>query len=120
MNTSEYTSDIGTKLYASPEQMLSTNYGQTSDIYSYGLCLFRLFLPTYTYMQLIKNMQDLKKKENILGLSSSFPRVLKLLHALVDEDPSKRPKIEEIQRVLVKEELKISQKMKNSILEGMI
>ena len=93
MNNSEYTSDIGTTLYASPEQMLSNNYGQTSDIYSYGLCLFRLFLPTYTYMQLIKNIQDLKKKENIPGLSESFPRVLKLLYALIDEDPTKRPKL---------------------------
>ena len=44
----ENTAGVGTRSYASPEQMKGSDYDSSTDIYSLGLILFELCYPMYT------------------------------------------------------------------------
>ena len=44
----DHTAGVGTRSYASPEQMKGSDYDSSTDIYSLGLILFELCYPMYT------------------------------------------------------------------------
>jgi serine/threonine protein kinase len=39
---------VGTRSYASPEQLKGSDYGPSTDVYSLGIMLFELCYPMYT------------------------------------------------------------------------
>jgi serine/threonine protein kinase len=45
------TAGVGTRSYASPEQMKGSDYGASTDVYSLGIMLFELCYPMYTVSQ---------------------------------------------------------------------
>ena len=47
-NCREITAGVGTRSYASPEQMKGSDYDASTDIYSLGIMLFELCYPMYT------------------------------------------------------------------------
>lgn len=91
------TNDNGTRIYMSPEQLSSLQYGNEVDIFALGLILAELLYICPSRSETFETFQRLKdgnpsdkfdEKENIL--------LLKLL----SKDPKKRPKTSEILKTL--------------------
>lgn len=55
-----YTSQVGTQLYMSPEQLSGQPYNHKVDIFSLGLILFELLVPFSTEMERLMTLQDIK------------------------------------------------------------
>jgi serine/threonine protein kinase len=102
--SSEYhTKNIGTLLYAAPEQIKCNNYYQNviyklmkADMYSLGLILFDLVYPIRTFMEKQKLFENLKKGLIPTIIKEQLPLVHKLLISLINDDASTRPKAREI------------------------
>ena len=62
-NSQELTSGVGTKTYASPEQLKSVTYDEKSDIFSLGIIFFELFHPFPTQMERSLALKQLKEKK---------------------------------------------------------
>lgn len=106
--TSEYhTKNIGTLLYAAPEQINSNNYDQKvillltkADMYSLGLILFDLAYPVKTVMEKQKMFENVKKGIIPTIIKEQMPLIHKLLISLISEEPTSRPKPKEILFIL--------------------
>lgn len=55
-----HTSQVGTQLYMSPEQLSGRPYSYKVDIFSLGLILFELLVPFSTQMERSKVLQDVR------------------------------------------------------------
>lgn len=62
-NAPELTSGVGTKTYASPEQLKSVIYDEKSDIFSLAIIFFELFYPFQTLMERSLILRQLKEKK---------------------------------------------------------
>lgn len=62
-NEDELTSGVGTKTYASPEQLKSVTYDEKSDIFSLAIIFFELFYPFQTQMERSLALRQLKEKK---------------------------------------------------------
>ena len=62
-NEHELTSGVGTKTYASPEQLKSVTYDEKSDIFSLAIIFFELFYPFQTQMERSLALRQLKEKK---------------------------------------------------------
>ena len=51
---SDYTVNVGTRLYMSPEQLEGKNYDNKVDIYALGLIFIELNYPFTTYQERVK------------------------------------------------------------------
>jgi len=106
-NTENYkyyhTKNIGTLLYASPEQLSENFYDYKSDIFSLGLVLFELMNPFNTQMEKNLKFQELKKGIVPHDFSSSEPDLSKLILRMCDQDAKNRPNSKEIIELLLQE-----------------
>lgn len=94
------TRSVGTRMYASPEQLESSKYDFKSDIYSLGIILVRIFTPTYTQMETIRLIEKLRSGQ----FSDSFTDYLDVAGPVINKalnvDSKNRPELEEIEKAL--------------------
>ncbi|RCH95994.1 Eukaryotic translation initiation factor 2-alpha kinase, partial [Rhizopus stolonifer] len=82
---------VGTRTYASPEQLAAQNYDEKVDIYSLGIILFELFQPFSTGMERAEALDKLKRGVFPEGFLDLYPKVTALILWMMDMDPSHRP-----------------------------
>ena len=99
------TRSVGTKLYASPEQLASSAYDYKSDIYSLGMIIQRLLVPTYTQMETIQMLEQLRQNKIRESVLDYFNILAPLLKRSIEADPKSRPDLEELEKALVLQEM---------------
>ncbi|CAD8167102.1 unnamed protein product [Paramecium octaurelia] len=92
--------DICTKMYAAPEQINQNRnksfYDQKSDIYALGLIILLLFHPISTSMEMIKVINDARKGVLPSILRDKHGKIAEIILECLNNDPKKRPNINEI------------------------
>lgn len=98
----EITAGVGTRSYASPEQMKGSDYDSSTDIYSLGIILFELCYPMYTGME--RTIVLSKLREHIFPdpwmetVRPAFPTLHTLLQSMISNSPADRPSAEVVVR----------------------
>lgn len=100
MTDAENTAGVGTRAYASPEQMRGSKYDASTDIYSLGIMLFELCYPMYTAMERCQRFGDIRKQKFpphwINSVQNTFPKMHELLVCMLSETASERPSANEV------------------------
>ncbi len=100
MTDAENTAGVGTRAYASPEQMRGSKYDASTDIYSLGIMLFELCYPMYTAMERCQRFGDIRKLKFppywINSVQNAFPKMHELLVCMLSESASERPSANEV------------------------
>ncbi|KAM4867404.1 interferon-induced, double-stranded RNA-activated protein kinase [Thomomys bottae] len=93
------TTGTGTRLYMSPEQLSSEEYGKEVDIFSLGLILAELLCKITTVTETVKIFENLRN-----GIFSDVfdNKEKSLLEKLLTKNPKDRPDTSEILRTLAK------------------
>ncbi len=99
-----HTKNIGTLLYASPEQLNENFYDYKSDIFSLGLIFYELLCPFRTSMEKKLRFQELKSGKIIDFVKEQNKTISNMLLNMTDNDPNKRPHTLEIIEI-IKEEI---------------
>ncbi|KAF1806974.1 kinase-like domain-containing protein [Mucor lusitanicus] len=84
---------VGTRTYASPEQLAipAQAYDEKVDIYSLGIILFELFQPFTTGMERADSLDKLKRGIFPNGFLEMYPKVSALILWMMDHKPDHRP-----------------------------
>jgi len=99
-----HTKNIGTLLYASPEQLNLNFYDYKSDIYSLGFIFYELIVPFRTSMERKVKFQLLKEGQIDELIKENNSKISDLLIKMTDSEPNKRPNTEHIIEI-IKEEI---------------
>lgn len=89
------TTNLGTLIYASPEQLNSYNYDCKTDLYSLGIILFELFYCHKTTMERQINIKNLRETQT-LPKDFKFKKEALLIKKLIQKEPELRLTTEEI------------------------
>lgn len=89
---------LGTPYYVAPEIIENNGYTQSCDIWSLGICLFRLLTGQYPYneehtFRLLKAIKSEEINFEIFKLSKDAEGLIKML---LRKDPAQRPNIQEV------------------------
>ncbi|KAI7890225.1 kinase-like domain-containing protein, partial [Mucor mucedo] len=89
---------VGTRTYASPEQLAVPvqPYDEKVDIYSLGIILFELFQPFATGMERADSIEKLKHGVFPDGFLELYPKVSALIIWMMDEKPHHRPTAQQL------------------------
>lgn len=102
----ENTAGVGTRAYASPEQINGSDYDNSTDIYSLGFILFELTFQMSTGMERHIMFSRLRQRdvpdEWRASVAGSFPILDKMLSDMLSPKPSERPTADEIVRMMEK------------------
>ncbi|XP_014671340.1 PREDICTED: eukaryotic translation initiation factor 2-alpha kinase 1-like isoform X2 [Priapulus caudatus] len=89
----DLTRNVGTRTYASPEQLSSSNYSSKSDVYSLGVILFELFHPFETGMERLRMLERLREAQGHVPpcFWERWPRQSRCICDMIAECPETRP-----------------------------
>ncbi|CAO3651810.1 unnamed protein product [Cunninghamella echinulata] len=89
---------VGTRTYASPEQLAFSGraYNEKVDIYSLGIILFELYQPFSTFMERADAINNLKNAMLPDGFVEKYPKESALILWMTDYNPSRRPSVHQI------------------------
>lgn len=93
---SSHTTGVGTFVYASPEQLKGSHYDSKSDMYSVGILAFELFQPFGTEMERARCLGDLREGRIPDSFCLRWPKLVKHIVNLTNNDPSERPTATEL------------------------
>ncbi|XP_067859611.1 eukaryotic translation initiation factor 2-alpha kinase 1 isoform X2 [Heptranchias perlo] len=96
VTNSKHTSGVGTRLYASPEQLRGSHYDFKSDMYSVGIILLELFQPFGTQMERTKTLTALREGHIAEDFTHRWPVQSKYIKMLTSETASHRPSADEM------------------------
>ena len=98
----QYTQDIGSLWYSSPEQDQGNNILFPTDIYSFGLMIYFIYEKKHMWAQ-TNNSYNINKKDKPLLLTKSSLKIKNLYLNCINFDQEKRPKIDAIKNILIQE-----------------
>jgi serine/threonine protein kinase len=105
-NVEENTAGVGTRAYASPEQINGSDYDNSTDIYSLGFILFELTFQMSTGMErhimFSRLRQGVIPDEWATNVAGSFPILNSMLSAMLSPIPSERPSADDVVRMMDK------------------
>lgn len=96
MDDTNHTSQVGTQLYMSPEQIDGGVYSHKVDIFSLGLIFFELFCPFGTQMERIKVMGGVKQRVFPADFTEKMSLQSELVQWLLSASPKARPNATEV------------------------
>lgn len=92
-----HTSNIGTPLYAAPEQINHNFYDHKVDIFSLGLILFEIFYPFITRMEKTDLQSQLREKQALPAkFVEKLPKLAELVKQMTNKNSEIRPEINEV------------------------
>jgi len=93
---------VGTKTFASPEQLAADKekFDQRSDIFSLGLVFLLLFHPMGTAMEQNKTIKDAKNGIMPSDMKKDLPEIAAIIVKMLCENPAERPSLDAISRHL--------------------
>ena len=96
---SSLTHGLGTEMFAAPEQMSSLPYDQKADIYSLGLILMVLLIPTQTISERHEIILKSRKGGPLKDFLKSFPEIGLLIKKMISKNPEIRLNAIEIKKL---------------------
>jgi len=96
---------VGTRSYASPEQMKGSDYDSSADVYSLGIILFELCYPMYTGMERNIVLSQLRNKRIFPEqwhslICTVYPSLHQLVSNMLSFQPSDRPNAHTITQII--------------------
>ncbi|CAD5217744.1 unnamed protein product [Bursaphelenchus xylophilus] len=89
---SRRTKGVGTALYAAPEQLNSSKYDISADIYSVGMVIYELYQIFRTNMERVMALKDLRESNQCSdSFADLWPEWTLLVEAMVHKLPVERP-----------------------------
>ncbi|ORZ06663.1 kinase-like domain-containing protein [Absidia repens] len=89
---------IGTRTYASPEQLSYSGrpYDEKVDVYSLGIIFFELYQPFTTWMERADAISNLKNAMLPDGFVEKYPKESALILWMMDHNPERRPSVKQL------------------------
>ncbi|MFH4980650.1 hypothetical protein AB6A40_007359 [Gnathostoma spinigerum] len=91
LNYVNHSAGVGTSTYSAPEQLSSSEYDSSVDIYSAGFVFFELYSPFSTSMERADALSRLRSGDICDQFQRLWPSETKLLKSMCEKDPTKRP-----------------------------
>ncbi|XP_062519888.1 eukaryotic translation initiation factor 2-alpha kinase-like [Corticium candelabrum] len=106
VDSAHITSDVGTELYMSPEQVAGQPYCEKVDVYSMGVILFELLTPFTTQMERAKTLSRVRTQHIPDTFRRKHRKEYELICSLLAEHPDDRPSAKNIKNHSLLDEFK--------------